>query len=113
MEASVRDREQLGRGLGRSSRSSNGQPSSPVIEEFSSLSPQEFGQKVGQYWQACEKIAQSVIEVVEQGQLAPLTGLGIISCVTGQAFAYTAFHGDSPPAEMFAQLAQLAQQGSR
>lgn len=74
-------------------------PLASPITQFEDLAPAEFGRQVNQWWESAERIKNTVIEEVEQNNLPPVTGLGIVACVTGQTFGYSLFHGDVSPAQ--------------
>lgn len=75
-----------------------------VIERFQRVDAASFGEEIDRLWQAAEKVKETVVAAVEDGNIPPLNGLGMIACVTGQAFAYQQLHGQASPADMLAVL---------
>jgi hypothetical protein len=75
-----------------------------VVERFAGVEPANFEQEIDQLWAAAGEIKDSVVEQVRDNRIPPLTGLAIVSCITGQTFGYGVFHGQPAAADLLTQL---------
>lgn len=75
-----------------------------VIERFQNIAPENFGEEIDRLWSSAEKIKETVVAQVEEGNLPAMNGLGIVSCVTAQTFGHAWFHNEATPADMLATL---------
>lgn len=86
---------------------------SPVLETLQELSQDNFGAKVNELWQSAGRVKDTVIEEVEQGNMPPACGFGIVSCITGQTFGYGLFHGQPNSADLVGSLYSNIESASR
>lgn len=84
-----------------------------VTERFAQVTQDDFETEVDTLWQAAGLIKDVVIERVAAGDIPPVTGLGIVSCITGQVFGYQQFHGQPSTTDLMSQLNVRAMQGNR
>lgn len=78
--------------------------STSTIERLAQVSGSEFSPELQKRWSAVEQVKDLVDRLVQNDELEPIDGFGIISAAVGQVFAYPYFHGDVKPADMLAQL---------
>lgn len=67
-------------------------PGASIIDQYTHLDPSDFDRAIEQPWKALDQIRQTVKQSVEQGNMTPLHGVGILACASGQLFGYAAFH---------------------
>lgn len=74
-------------------------PALSVVEQYGKLSQAEFDREIENTWEALDTIKDQIKQLVQQGQMTPLQGVGILACTTGQLFGYQAFHGHTTPVD--------------
>jgi len=87
-----------------------------TIDRFRNMQPDQFEQQVERLWQGITAIKETVVEQVQENAIPPMSGLGILACVTAQTLGYGLFHGQPAPADLVATLSDqqlLASSGRR
>lgn len=79
-------------------------PSQSVVERWSNVSPSQFSNELQNEWKAADTLRQTVTTLVENEQITPQQGIGILACATGQIFGYQAFHGSPSVADLFSYM---------
>lgn len=75
-----------------------------TVDRFRQVTSDQFEQEVDRLWQAISQIKDSVVEQVQNDAIPPMSGLGILACVTAQTLGYGLFHGQPAPADLVATL---------
>ena len=63
----------------------------PLVQQFASMKPNEFGPTIEPKWQVGERLVKEVKGSVEKGYLTPLDGARLISSITATLFGYDEF----------------------
>lgn len=84
--------------------SEQGTTHAPTLEKFAQMDSRQFREVTSQYQQAISQLTENVTELVDQGWITSLQGLGIIGCATSQVYATFAFHGQPSLADVWAKV---------
>lgn len=78
--------------------------SSPTLDTLAELNSANFAEKINDLWSSASRIKDAVVAEVEQENMPPALGFGIVSCITGQTFGYQLFHSQPNGVDMLGSL---------
>jgi hypothetical protein len=84
-----------------------------ILERFSQVDRRRYTQEVEKLWQSASRLKNAIAEEVQAGNLPPMTGLAITSCVAATALGYESFHGETTESDLLAALDIRSRQRAR
>lgn len=71
-----------------------------TVSRFAQFSRDDFEAEIRRLWDAGGEYVEKVVEQVNQGEITPMQGFGIVSSVAAEILGYNALHGQATPVDL-------------